>query len=209
MSELEEKLVRSIELAKTGFENAQARIGAIDTKVGVAVGLIIVLLPAPLAMVGWLIGLEKSASSNIFIACSRCWFLSFVVGFFLLCGMFCAFAALLRGISCLTPRGPKGYGKCLPFQEDWRPNFLFPLHKPDRAKQFCEHIRKLQEGVDLQFVANEYDHQLQQLGCILHAKFVAMNNCFWWLSICLASYGIAVLTATIIGLLAIFHAATP
>jgi len=207
MSEFEEKLTRSIELAKSGFENAQARITAIDTKVGIAVGLLIVLLPAPLAIVGWLIGLEKTTSANFYAACSRCWCLSSVAGVFLLWGMFCAFMAILRGTSCLTPRGPKGYGICGPFQNEWQPNVLFPIHKPGNVEQFCGHLRKLQEGVDLVFVLNEYDHQLQQLGRILDAKFVAMSQCFWWLNLCLGCYGAAVLTATIIALSALFHSA--
>ena len=62
MNEFEEKLVKSIELAKSGFENTQARIGAIDAKVGVAVGFLVFLLPAPLMVVGWLSGLQSTAS---------------------------------------------------------------------------------------------------------------------------------------------------
>lgn len=206
MNEFEEKLKRSIELAKCGFENAQARITAIDTKVSIAVGLLIVLLPVPLAIASWLIGLEKNTVTSILAACSRCWFFSAMAGILLFCGMVCAFFAILEGISCLTPRGPKGYGKSGPFQNEWQPNVLFPIHSQENAEQFCRHLHKLQDGIDLPFVANEYDHQLQQLGRILDAKFVAMNRCFQWLNRCFALYGGAVLVAATIALFSIAHA---
>lgn len=209
MSELNEKLARSVELAKTGFDNAQERIGAIDTKVGMAVGLLVVLLPAPLIIIGWITGLENSMSHRIFAGCSRVWFLSILAAVLLLAGMICALVAILRGVSCLTPRGPKGYGKCGPFQNEWRPNVLFPLHKPDKVPQFCEHLRELQAGVDLTFVVKEYDHQLQQLGAILDAKFVAMTKCFWWLNRCLVCYGFAILGAACIGVCVVLRGTAP
>jgi len=84
---------------------------------------------------------------------------------------------------------------------------LFPVHKPDKVELFCQHLRKLQAGVDLDFVVKEYDHQLQQLGRILDAKFVEMSNCFWWLNSCLACYGMAILGAAWIALNAILHGA--
>ncbi|MGD0615968.1 MAG: hypothetical protein ABSA69_11060 [Verrucomicrobiota bacterium] len=206
MNESEEKLKRSIELAKCGFENAQARITAIDTKVSIAVGLLIVLLPVPLAIASWLFGLEKDTATSIFTACSRCWFLSSLVGIFLFCGMLCAFFAILEGISCLTPRGPKGYGKRGPFQNEWRPNVLFPIYSPENAERFCRHLQQLQDGIELPFIVNEYDHQVQQLGSILDAKFAAMNRCFQWLNRCFALYGSSVLVAAIITLFAIERA---
>jgi hypothetical protein len=86
---------------------------------------------------GWLSGLKDSAATNIFSACCNCWFASSVAGFLLLVGMICAFVAILRGLSCLTPRGPKGYGESGPFQNEWRPNVLFPLHKPDKVGVFA------------------------------------------------------------------------
>jgi hypothetical protein len=207
MNEFDEKLRLSIELAKAGFDNAQERIKAIDTKVGVAVGLLVVLLPTPLVMVGWLTKLENATSVHIYGACCRCWFVSAAVGFCLLAGMVCAFTAVVRGISCLTPRGPRGYGKSGPFQNEWQPNIVFPLHKPDKQEHFCEHVRKLHDGVDLPFVVKEYDHQLQQLGAILHAKFEAMSKCFSWLYFCLAFYGVAILAAAIIGVALVLHPA--
>ena len=144
MNEFEEKLVKSIELAKSGFENTQARIGAIDAKVGVAVGFLVFLLPAPLMVVGWLSGLQSTAASNIFSACWKCWFASSAAAVLLFFGMICAFVAILRGFSCLMPRGPKGYDKSGPFQNEWRPNVLFPVHKPDMFDVFYNHLRKLQ-----------------------------------------------------------------
>jgi len=209
MNEFEEKLVKSIELAKSGFENAQARIGAIDAKVGVAVGFLVFLLPAPLMVVGWLSGLQSTAASNIFSACWKCWFASSAAAVLLFFGMICAFVAILRGFSCLMPRGPKGYDKSGPFQNEWRPNVLFPVHKPDMFDVFYNHLRKLQSGVDLVFVVSEYDHQLQQLGRILHAKCAEMNKCFWWMNRCLACYGLAILCAAWIVLIAILHRVVP
>lgn len=209
MSELEEKLTRSIELAKAGFENSQARIGAIDTKVGVAVGFLVVLLPAPLLVAGWLSGLESSVATVIFGSCSKCWFVSTATALFLLLGMVCAFRSILCGFSSLTPRGPKGYGKSGTFQNEWRPNVLFPLHKPEMSEVFCEHLRKLHSGVDSTFVVDEYDHQIQQLGRILDVKFAEMSKCFRWLNWCMACYGLAILCAGWIVLMGILQRGTP
>jgi hypothetical protein len=209
MSDLEERLARSIELAKAGFENAQDRISAIDTKVGVAVGFLVVLLPAPLLVAGWLTGLENSVATNVFRICSKCWFVSTVATVFLLLGMICAFLAIMFGFSSLTPRGPKGYGRSGTFQNEWRPNVLFPLHKPDMSKAFCEHLRKIHSGVDSAFVIDEYDHQIQQLGRILDAKFVEMSKCFGWLNGCLVFYGLAILCAGWVVLTAILRSSAP
>ena len=209
MSELNKNLEKSIELAKSGFDNAQARIGAIDAKVGVAVGFLVVLLPAPLLAAVWLSGLQNAAATNIFWACSNCCIASSITAICLLIGMVCAFFAILSGFSSLTPRGPKGYGKTGPFQNEWRPNVLFALHKPDKTAHFCEHLRKLHSGVDLAFIVNEYDHQLQQLGRILDAKFDEMGKCFWWLNCCLACYGVAIFFAAWILLNAVLHGARP
>lgn len=209
MSDLEEKLARSIDLAKAGFENAQARIGAIDTKVGVAVGFLVVLLPAPLLVVGWLTGLESSVAAKVLRNCRECWLASTVAATCLLAGMICAFAAIMRGFSSLTPRGPKGYGRSGIFQNEWRPNVLFPLHKPNMSEVFREHLRKIHSGVDSAFVIDEYDHQIQQLGRILDAKFVEMSKCFQWMNWCLAFYGLAIICAGWMVVRAILHSAAP
>jgi hypothetical protein len=59
MKNNEDHLLRSIEIVKSGFENAQGRITFIDTKVGIAVGVLVVLLPIPLVAVNWLTGLRS------------------------------------------------------------------------------------------------------------------------------------------------------
>jgi hypothetical protein len=166
-----EKFARSVELMKAGFDNAQSRISFIDTKVGIAVGLLLVLLPVPLAIVAWLTGLQGETATHIYHACRECWFMSAVVGVCLLAGMVADFAAILCGVFCLTPRGPKGYGKSGPFQNEWQPAVLFPLHKPEKAEQFFHHLKILQPGIELPFVIDQYDYQLRQLGGILEAKF--------------------------------------
>lgn len=194
-----EKLSISIELAKAGFENAQGRIALIDTKVSIAVGLIIVLLPAPLVALNWVTGLQGDISKVVFGACAKDSFLSLLVVAGFLGGMLCAFVAMLRGISCLSPRGPKGYGKIIPFQKEWQPNVLFPIFKPENEKFFFQHLQKLQAGIDLSFVVKEYDHQMQQLGSILHVKFTLMTKCFCWLYLCLACYGAATICGALIG----------
>jgi len=196
----------SIDLAKAGFQNVQERISAIDTKVSVTVGLLVVLLPAPLVVIGWLTGLNGPTGTNILNSCWRCWFSSLMAACFLLAGMLSAFYAILKGISCLSPRGPKGYGINRPFRNEWQPNVLFPIHKPDKTQAFCEHLQKLQAGVDPPFVITEYNHQLQQLGRILDAKFTDMRICFRWLHICLGCYGITVLCSAYVGLTAMFRA---
>jgi hypothetical protein len=201
-----EKFARSVELMKAGFDNAQSRISFIDTKVGIAVGLLLILLPVPLAIVAWLTGLQGETATHIYHACRECWFMSTVVGACLLGGMVADFAAILCGVFCLTPRGPKGYGKSGPFQNEWQPAVLFPLHKPEKAGQFLDHLKILQPGIELPFVIEQYDYQLRQLGGILEAKFTAMNNCFRWLRNCLILYGMAMIFATYVGLNLILHA---
>jgi hypothetical protein len=205
----DEKLLISIELAKSGFENAQGRIGLIDTKVSVAVGLLIVLLPAPLGLINWLTGLQLEISKVIFSTCLKNQILTILIVAGVLGGMSCAFTALLKGISCLSPRGPKGYGKVIPFQKEWQPNILFPIHKPEKYKVFFDHLQKLRVGVSLSFVVDEYDHQLQQLGSILHAKFNLMSKCFWWLNLCLVCYGVAILSAACMALLIFLRGSRP
>lgn len=205
MSESEVKLNRSIELAKAGFENAQARISAIDTKVSIAVGLLIVLLPAPLAVAGWFITLEKDACDRVYGACANCWHFSALVGLALFAGMLCALVAIFRGVAALTPRGPKGYGRCGPFHNEWKPNALFPLHGDATMDRFCKHISQLDCGIDHAFVLSEYGHQLEQLGGILDKKFTAMGKCFIWLKRCFLCYGAAVFSAALIGILRMVH----
>lgn len=201
------RLAKSIELAKAGFENAQEQIRFIDTKVGIAVGLLLVLLPGQLGIVGWFLSEggddTKHGFARHFIdTCPRCWLSTALVGVGLLGGMLLACLALYHGISCLVPRGPKGYGKSGPFQNEFQPNVLFPIYTPDQCGAACEHFKKLSDGVDDDFVLAEYQHQLEQLGRILHKKFDAMKTCFKYLRIVLFLYALAVLAALWIG----FHA---
>lgn len=206
MNELEQRQVRGIEIAKAGFENAQARIVAMDTKVGIVVGMLGILLPTPMVVVGWLTGLEASAGKQIFWALKESIFLSGLLAAFLLFGMGFAFIAVIKGITCLSPRFPKGYEKTGPFHNEWRPNMLFPIHAPEKSTEFGEHAKKLKSGVDLPFIVDEYDHQLHQLGWILREKCREMKSCFLWLKVCLICYGFAVCVATLIGMTACIQA---
>ena len=201
----DDKLSHSLEIAKAGFENAQSRIGLIDTKVSIAVGLLIVLLPAPLGLINWLTGLQTEISKVIYSSCLKSQILSFLIVVGVLSGMASAFVAILRGISCLSPRGPKGYGKVIPFQKEWQPNVIFPIYKPEKISFFLDHLQKIHAGVDRSFVIKEYDHQLQQLGGILHQKFNKMTECFWWLNLCLICYGTAILCAAGIAIIVTDH----
>ena len=139
----------------------------------------------------------------IYSTCLKREILSILVGIGVFSGMASAFVAILRGISCLSPRGPKGYGKVILFQKEWQPNVLFPIYKPKKASILLDHLQKLHAGVDRSFVIKEYDHQLQQLGSILHEKFTRMTLCFWWLNMCLICYGAAILCAAVMGLMTI------
>lgn len=195
MTEFDEKLDRSIELAKSGFYNAQERISVIDTKVGIAVGFLVVLLPAPLLVTGWLSGLEGNPASNIFSAAIRCSFASWMAALFLFLGMGAAFVALVYGFWCLTPRGPRGFEKDGIFHNEWRPNVLFPIHSATKSPEFIGHLRVLRSGIDRPFVMAEFEHQLQQLGWIMNEKFAMMRKCFKWMGTSMAFYGLAVLFA--------------
>ena len=202
LSEQSGKQTKSAELAKAGFDNAQGRIGAIDAKVSIAVGLLVVMLPVPIVVTAWVTGLTGVASTYIFAACRGNPVPCILLATLLVTGMVSAFLAILSGASCLSPRGPKGY--CNP--SPWRPNVLFPLHHPDRMGEFRTHVSQLKAGIDLPFVLDEYEHQLVELGHILHEKIADMKTCFKRLKFCLFCYGLAVFAATPLALMAIWHA---
>jgi hypothetical protein len=201
MNEAEQERAQSIELAKAGFENAQDRIVAIDTKVGIAVGVLGLLIPAPLVVVAWLTGLADGPSQKIFGALDDSLFVSIMLALFMLVGVGFAFFAIVKGISALSPRTAKGYGRITPFHNEWRPNVLFPMHQMEKAKEFDDHVQKLKSGVGLSFTIDEYAHQLEQLGRILHEKCTDMKSCFWGLRGCLFCYGLALCAAS--GIIAI------
>jgi len=119
------KLDPSVELMKAGFENAQNRISFIDAKVGIAVGLLLVLLPAPLVIVAWLTGLQGEAASHIYSACREHWVIVAIAGASLILATVGDFAAILCGVRCLTPRGPKGYGNLTPFKTNGNQLYYF------------------------------------------------------------------------------------
>jgi hypothetical protein len=199
----------TFELAKAGVENAQQRIAFIDTKVSVAVGLLILLTPAPLAIAGWLSGLQGDVSSAVMTTVSKSPVLSVLTALALISGMVFASMALFCGVSCLSPRHPKGYKNYGPFQNEWRPNILFPIYQPKHMEQAYQHFHKLHDGLDFSFVISEYEHQLQQLGSILHGKFEAMQKCFWWLKVVVFCYGVALLFAIFICSNRIFSNSVP
>ena len=200
---------QSFELAKAGVENAQQRIAFIDTKVSVAVGLLVFLTPAPLVIAGWLSGLQGDVSTAVLTTVSKSPVLSVLTALALISGMVFASTALFCGVSCLSPRHPKGYKKSGPFQNEWRPNILFPIYQPKHTEQAHKHFHKLHNGVDFSFVIAEYEHQIQQLGSILHDKFEAMQKCFWWLKIVVLCYGVAFLFAIFICWSRIFANSVP
>ena len=189
---------QSLELAKAGVENAQDRIAFIDTKVGVAVGLLLFLTPAPLVIAGWLSGLQGDVSTTVLNTVSKSPVRSVLIALALISGMVFASMALFCGVSCLSPRHPKGYKKSGPFQNEWRPNVLFPIYQPKHKEQAHQHFRRLHDGLDFSFVIAEYEHQLQQLGSILHDKFEAMQKCFSLLKVVVLCYGVAFLFAIFI-----------
>jgi hypothetical protein len=188
----------NLELAKAGVENAQERIAFIDTKVSVAVGLLVFLTPAPLVITGWLSGLQGDISTVVLNTVCKSPVPSVLLALALISGMVFASMALFCGVSCLSPRHPKGYKESGPYRNEWRPNILFPIYQPKHTEDAHQHFRKLHGVLDLSFIITEYEHQLQQLGSILHDKFRAMQACFWWLRIVVVCYGVALLIAIFI-----------
>lgn len=183
----------SIDLAKASLDNAQQRIAFLDTKVSVAVGLLVFLTPAPLAVIAWLSGLQGNTSTTVLQTVSKSPVLGLFVALALICGMVFASVALFYGVSCLSPRTPRGYKISGPFHNEWRPNILFPIYPPQHTKRAHEHFHQLHAGIDFASLIGEYEHQLQQLGSILHSKLEAMQKCFWWLRVVVVSYGVAFL----------------
>ena len=193
MRQLEEDLNRSLELAKAGFENAQSRIALFDTKAGAALGLIVLLLPVPLVIVGWVSGLADGMGSRCRLVFVEDPVLAGVVMLLLLGGWVAAAVAMFWGIRCLVPRGSRGHDKAGPFLNEWRPNILFPMYFQKVGEQesmALSRLKLLREGVSKQFVIEEYEHQLEQLGRILGEKFIAMKRCFTGLKVVLLLYAL-------------------
>ncbi len=201
MSNHDENLERSVELARAGFESAQSRITFIDTKVGLAVSLIVILLPVPLVILGWLLSLEKDAATRCYDACRHNPLLVIGATVAFIFGWAASAAAMSFGINCLTPRGAKGYNKSGAFHNEWRPNLLFPAYKQADVtqRQTAEaHFRKLNSGVDKYFIISEYANQIETLGVIISEKLSAMVNCFLWLRGALLMYALAFVFALIV-----------
>lgn len=193
MRQLEEDLNRSLELAKAGFENAQSRIALFDTKAGAALGLVVLLLPVPLVIVGWLSGLADGMGTRCRLVFAESPVLAGVVLLLLLGGWVAAAVAMFWGIRCLVPRGSRGHDKAGPFLNEWRPNILFPMYFQKVGEQesmALSRLKLLREGVSKQFVIEEYEHQLEQLGRILGEKFITMKRCFTGLKVVLLLYAL-------------------
>lgn len=193
MRQLEEDLNRSLELAKAGFDNAQSRIALFDTKAGAALGLVVLLLPVPLVLVGWLSGLTEGMDARCRLVFVESPILASLVFVLLLIGWIAAAGAMFWGIRCLVPRGPRGHEKAGPFLNEWRPNVLYPMYFKTVGEQEAmalSRLKRLREGVSKHFVLEEYEHQLEQLGRILGEKFIAMKRCFVWLMAVLLFYGL-------------------
>jgi len=187
----EEDFDQSLELAKAGFENAQSRIALFDTKAGAALGLVVLLLPVPLVLIGWLSGLAGDIGTRCRLVCTESPVLAGMVVLLLLGGWIAAAVAMFWGIRCLIPRGAKGHDRAGPFLNEWRPNILFPMFFQKVGEQetmTLARLKRLREGVSKQFVIEEYEHQLEQLGRILGEKFIAMKRCFIGLKVVLLFY---------------------
>lgn len=181
---------RSLELARAGLQHAQSCITHVDTKVGVAVGLLVFLIPAPLVVINWLSGLGSDTSKPVFQAMANAPCPTAFTVLALLIGMALATVALFNGLESLSPRVSKGYDKEGDFHNEWKPNTLFPMYKPEKEQMAHQHFRKLHDGVDYAFLIGEYEHQLQQLGSILHGKVEKMRKCFAWLKLVMICYGV-------------------
>lgn len=189
---------RSLDLAKSGLQHAQSCISHVDAKVGVAVGLLIFLIPAPLAIVSWLFGLSGDTSVMVFkaICCSP--YFTTLMALSLLTGMVLACIALFNGLTCLSPQASESFEKEGPFHNQWRPNILFPLFSKSKREIAYKHFERIRDGSNFDFMITEYEHQLQQLGRILEAKIRNMQNCFTWSKRVMIFYGTGLLFACLI-----------
>lgn len=188
-------LGHSLDLAKAGFESAQARISLLDTKAGMALGLLTLLLPVPVVAVAWLAGLDGDAAQTCRSACAAHASFAWLAGGALLGGGFCAAWAAWRAIDCLQPRGPKNHDGKDTFGADWRPNVLFPMYDDAKEKQTRlakDHFGKLLGAIPVDVALAEYTHQLEQLGRILGVKLGAMSDCAKWLRRVFLCYGVGV-----------------
>lgn len=204
---LENEQDRSLELAKVGFDHSQRCVTFLDAKVGAAMGLILLLLPAPLAILAWLTRIQGDFEHRLLQSCHSNYISLWVIGLLLFSGWLCAANALYWGIRCLTPRGSKGHDRLGPFQNHWNPNVLFPMYNesdPTQALRASEHFRQLQKGSTRQFAITEYQHQLEQMGRILDAKVSAMKQCFRFLSYSLAVNGVGLVFGSMLLLTVIF-----
>jgi hypothetical protein len=196
--ETETLLGNSLEAAKTGYGNAQEVIRFVDTKVGAALALLVLLIPAPLVFVGWQLGLEKSNSQLIWSGFDRSflqlWFLA--SGFIsLFSGGFASVVSVIHGINCVSPRAPRKHGENRLFHNEWKPNVIFPIFAPKDTEAAKKHFSSLAEGWDRRKMVADYSDQLLEVGRILDEKLACMKQCFNWLKRTLFLYALSAFMA--------------
>lgn len=198
MTELEDRLKNSLEIAKAGYENAQSCIRVMDTKAGVAVGILMFFIPAPFAVVVWATKLENETAKTVWQACCQSSWLMFFGVSCLCVGVIFGVVAIWHGVLCLSPRVPKGHGRASNFNNECQPNVLFPMYEPFNTERTHNYFNALRDGVDLQFIVGEYNRQLREVGRIMHEKFRNMSSCFTALRRMLAAYSVGVVIGTAI-----------
>lgn len=191
-------LANSLEAAKSGYQNAQEVVRFIDTKVGVALALLVFLIPAPLAFVGWQFGLEKSTSGMIWSGFDQSTVRLFLVsvGFLsLFGGGITSIISLIYGLNCVSPRRPKSHGKNGLFHNEWKPNVIFPMYAVKDFEAARKHFSSLLNGWDEAKILADYSDQLLEIGRILDEKLMCMRNCLSWLTRTLILYSLAAFMA--------------
>lgn len=168
-----ERLKASAELVKSGYENAQARIAFLDSKIGVVSAFLLLIVPSPWVMLGWVAGRDEKMWAEIVTLLTTCSFPAVVGVLALLSGSVLGVMALLHAIDCAQPRGPQaGTGS------QFRPNVVFPMVPAAQTNELEEHLRQLGPALGEQFPLDQYKEQLVQVGWILDAKMAAMKRCF-------------------------------
>jgi len=169
--------------AQASYANCQDIIKFIDTKTGVIIGLVTLLLGLPLLVVKWLLEQESGALISITAITEQSPLRSIVSLVILIFGIGAELLALINGAWVLLAR-----------PSDTRAGtvILFPMFDPVKAKlEATESLMRLHRGLATTDILLEYEVQLYRLGQILHEKVRHLRRSIWCFAFGITLYVIA------------------
>jgi hypothetical protein len=156
-------LVRTLDHAKVGYQNAQDVIKFVDTKTAVVTGLSTVLGGFLLVVLKWSVELDGVSRPNLkqLTAASPC----IAIWFYLL-----VLISLGSAIACLTAAVWSVIARARPNHLENKFTILFPLYRERDATAACRAFEQKLKGMTVGEIINEYEDQLRIIGMILGKK---------------------------------------